>query len=112
MNGWVTVYPKGMATVVPADRCRCPILDVGDACPVHQQIPLNAPRPTQPMYLDPEECLVLLQALVVAVEPLVKFDVLPLPADPTECSRMVWDSETATPMQRSLATALAEATYR
>jgi hypothetical protein len=29
------VYPNGRATRVPRDRCRCPILRVGDFCPVH-----------------------------------------------------------------------------
>ncbi len=30
-----TVYPHGVATVVARGRCRCPILAVGDSCPVH-----------------------------------------------------------------------------
>jgi len=64
-----------------------------------------------PLYLQPDECLVLLQALAYTVEPQVQYDLVPLPTDATECSRMVWSSETATPVQRSLATALAEATY-
>jgi hypothetical protein len=29
------VYPRGVATRVPRDKCRCPVLDVGDFCPVH-----------------------------------------------------------------------------
>lgn len=101
----VVVYPKGVRTEVPADVCRCPILDVGDACPVHQQV-LDVPRQVPvPMYLTPEECLVLLQALVKAVAPRH----IP-PDDATECSRIVMESR-ATSVQRSLATALAEATY-
>lgn len=30
-----TVYPNGVATRVPRDKCRCPIMRVGDFCPVH-----------------------------------------------------------------------------
>jgi hypothetical protein len=30
-----TVMPRGVAKRVPRDVCRCPILDVGDFCPVH-----------------------------------------------------------------------------
>jgi hypothetical protein len=30
-----TVYPRGVPKQVPRDQCRCPILDVGDFCPVH-----------------------------------------------------------------------------
>lgn len=33
--GTVTVYPGGVTKVVPRDQCRCPILKVGDSCPVH-----------------------------------------------------------------------------
>ena len=29
------VYPYGMATRVPRNQCRCPIVRVGDFCPVH-----------------------------------------------------------------------------
>jgi len=29
------VYPRGVATRVPRGVCRCPILNVGDFCPVH-----------------------------------------------------------------------------
>jgi hypothetical protein len=32
---WETVYPRGVPTVVPRGVCRCPVLDVGDFCPVH-----------------------------------------------------------------------------
>jgi hypothetical protein len=30
-----TVMPKGVAKRVPRGVCRCPVLDVGDFCPVH-----------------------------------------------------------------------------
>ncbi len=30
-----TVMPGGVAKRVPRNVCRCPILDVGDFCPVH-----------------------------------------------------------------------------
>jgi hypothetical protein len=29
------VYPGGIATRVPRNKCRCPVLRVGDFCPVH-----------------------------------------------------------------------------
>lgn len=35
MDQTETVYPGGVATVVPRNECRCPILSVGDFCPVH-----------------------------------------------------------------------------
>jgi hypothetical protein len=73
---------------------------------------LNSGTSMTPLYLEPDECLALLQALAFAANPLVQHELVPLPADPTECSRLIWDSEVATPVQRSLATALAEATYR
>ena len=30
-----TVYPGGVPTQVPRDKCRCPVLRVGDFCPIH-----------------------------------------------------------------------------
>lgn len=35
MDGEETVFPSGVPTRVPRDKCRCPILKVGDFCPVH-----------------------------------------------------------------------------
>lgn len=29
------VYPRGVPKRVPRGVCRCPVLDVGDFCPVH-----------------------------------------------------------------------------
>jgi hypothetical protein len=103
--GTVIVWPRGVRTEVPANVCRCPVMHVGDMCPVHQvlHIPRDLPRP---LYLAKDELLVLLQSLAFAVEPEIE-----TPVDATECSRIVWSCEHATPMQRSLATALAEATY-
>jgi len=34
-DGMETVYPGGVATRVPRGACRCPVLQVGDFCPVH-----------------------------------------------------------------------------
>jgi len=34
-DGMETVYPGGVPTRVPRGACRCPILTVGDFCPVH-----------------------------------------------------------------------------
>ncbi len=59
------------------------------------------------LYLQRDELVVLLQSLARSVRPDE-----PPPEDPTECSRVVWDSHIATPIQRSLATALVEATYQ
>lgn len=34
-DGFEIVFPRGRAQRVPRDVCRCPILMVGDFCPVH-----------------------------------------------------------------------------
>jgi len=34
-DGMETVYPGGVPTRVPRGACRCPVLQVGDFCPVH-----------------------------------------------------------------------------
>lgn len=67
----------------------------------------GGPLPPLPLYLERDEIVVLLRALAKAVQS----DDGILPNDPTALSKMVWDSERASPTARSLATALAEATY-
>ena len=34
-DGTEVVFPRGVPTRVPRGQCRCPVLDVGDFCPVH-----------------------------------------------------------------------------
>lgn len=35
MDRTEVVYPNGQPERVPRDQCRCPVLRVGDFCPVH-----------------------------------------------------------------------------
>jgi hypothetical protein len=108
----VFVYPKGVRTEVPRNVCRCPIVDIGDACPVHQLLPEDMGErwhtSLQQMYLTKAEIAVLLLSLAQSVTPARDpFEVV----DVTEASAVIWQSPISTPMQRSLATALAEALY-
>jgi hypothetical protein len=109
MSQTVIIYPRGVRTEVPRDVCRCPVLQVGDACPVHQQLPDDMlvidSVPVQ-LYFTREEITVLAQGLAaLALHPPAKN------INAVEASAVVWNAKRATSVQRSLATALAEAMY-
>lgn len=105
MAEMVIVWPRGVRTEVPVDVCRCPILHVGDACPVHQQVLDVTRHMLRQTFLSVEEVNVLAIALAVCVNPFAT------PSDATEAARDVHAMGTATQIQRSLATHLAELTY-